>query len=191
MTKMRTAVLALQGAFAEHKKMLAELGTEVIELRQKKDLEKSFAALILPGGESTVQGKLLRELDMFEPLKQKIIHGLPVMATCAGAILLAEKLTGDKTVYFGTLPVEIKRNAYGRQSESFYIHGKFAETDNVPMPFIRAPQFVKFGNGIDILAESNGIPTALRYRNMLAMTWHPEITGCTAIHRFFLDKVVK
>lgn len=95
---MKVAVLAVQGAFEEHEKVLQELGAQTIQLRQAKDLEDSFDALVLPGGESTVQGKLLRELDMYEPLRAKIAAGLPVLATCAGLILLAEHIAGDDTV---------------------------------------------------------------------------------------------
>ena len=109
---MKVAVLAVQGAFEEHEKVLQELGAQTIQLRQAKDLEDSFDALVLPGGESTVQGKLLRELDMYEPLRAKIAAGLPVLATCAGLILLAEHIAGDDTVHFGTLPVTVKRNAW-------------------------------------------------------------------------------
>ena len=123
---MKVAVLAVQGAFEEHEKVLQELGAQTIQLRQAKDLEDSFDALVLPGGESTVQGKLLRELDMYEPLRAKIAAGLPVLATCAGLILLAEHIAGDDTVHFGTLPVTVKRNAYGRQLGSFhYAEGEF------------------------------------------------------------------
>ena len=131
---MTVAVLALQGAFLEHEQMLKKLGADYFEIRQKKDLDRSFDALILPGGESTVQGKLLRELDMYEPLRAKIAAGLPVLATCAGLILLAEHIAGDDTVHFGTLPVTVKRNAYGRQLGSFhYAEGEFVGIGTFPM----------------------------------------------------------
>ena len=121
---MRAAVLALQGAFLEHEKILESLGVPCFELRKKSDLEKDFDALILPGGESTVQGKLLHELEMFEPLKQIIESGAKVLATCAGLILLAEKIENDSRVHFGTMPVCVKRNAYGRQLGSFFTDRK-------------------------------------------------------------------
>ena len=111
---MKIAVLAVQGAFAEHRKKIEDLGIECIltsmELRKKEDLMKPFDGLILLGGESTVQGKLLKELDMYQILKQKIEEGLPVLATCAGLILLAENLTNDRNTYFATLPAAVKRN---------------------------------------------------------------------------------
>lgn len=117
---MTIAVLALQGAFAEHEKMIRSLGADCIELRQAEDLKKHYDGLILPGGESTVQGKLLRELGMFDTIKKQIEDGLPVLATCAGMILLASAIDGQPDSYFGTLPVRVRRNAYGRQLASFH-----------------------------------------------------------------------
>ena len=120
---MTVAVLAVQGAFAEHRAMLEKLGTQVFELRKAEDLERHFDGLVLPGGESTVQGKLLRELGMFRPLQKRIEEGMPVLATCAGLILLAKELSNDTGRYFQTLPVVVKRNAYGRQLGSFFYEG--------------------------------------------------------------------
>lgn len=116
---MRIGVLALQGAFIEHVQALCQLGVEAVELRQLPDLEQPLDGIVLPGGESTVQGKLLHELGMFAPLQKKIAQGLPVLATCAGMILLAEKLTNDSKVHLATMPITVKRNAYGRQLGSF------------------------------------------------------------------------
>ena len=115
---MRIGVLAVQGAFAEHEKMLEQLGAEYTEIRQRKDF-KDVDGLILPGGESTVQGKLIKKLNLFDDLQSAISNGMPVLATCAGLILLAEKLENDDTVHLGTLPVTVRRNAYGRQLGSF------------------------------------------------------------------------
>lgn len=189
---VQIAVLAVQGAFIEHEQTMRSLGAEVFELRQLRDLERRCDALILPGGESTVQSKLLKELKLFIPLKQLISNGLPVMATCAGAILLAEKIDNDPAVHFGTLPVTIRRNAFGRQLASFYTDGKFSRVpDPVPMPFIRAPQIISAADGVEILSSWQNQPTAVRYKNQLALTWHPEITGCGEIHRYFLENIVK
>ena len=116
---MKVAVLAVQGAFIEHEKALERLGVETVELRKAEDLEQDFDGLVLPGGESTVQSRLLKELSMFEPLKKKIEEGLPVLATCAGLILLAQNISNDENRCFATLPVTVKRNAYGRQLGSF------------------------------------------------------------------------
>ena len=126
---MTVAVLAVQGAFIEHEMMLNQIGVECFEIRKKTDLERSFDGLILPGGESTVQGKLLKELDLFDPLKQKIEQGLPVLGTCAGLILLAKQLSNYKHSYFGTLPVVVKRNAYGRQLGSFCVEAEMKGTE--------------------------------------------------------------
>ena len=127
---MKIAVLAVQGAFIEHEKSLQRLGAETVELRKAEDLEQDFDGLVLPGGESTVQSRLLKELSMFEPLKEKIEEGLPVLATCAGLILLAQNVSNDEKRGFATLPVTVKRNAYGRQPVS-YTHLTLPTTSRV------------------------------------------------------------
>ena len=186
---MKVAVLAVQGAFEEHEKVLQELGAQTIQLRQAKDLEDSFDALVLPGGESTVQGKLLRELDMYEPLRAKIAAGLPVLATCAGLILLAEHIAGDDTVHFGTLPVTVKRNAYGRQLGSFHYDGEIKGLGVYPMEFIRAPYIESVKPGVEVLAEVDGHIVAVKYQNQIALAFHPELSDDTRIHQMFLDMI--
>ena len=184
---MKIAVLALQGAFIEHEKMLERLGAEVIELRKKEDLEQAFDGLILPGGESTVQGKLLEEFGMFERLQKKIQDGLPVLATCAGLILLAGELSNDSNRYFGTLPVTVKRNAYGRQLGSFYCEEEIKGIGVYPMEFIRAPYIEKAAEGVETLAAVDGQIVAVQYGNQFAMSFHPELTQDTRIHKKFLE----
>lgn len=188
---MKIAVLAVQGAFIEHEKRMEQLGTECVELRQKEDLNQSFDGLILPGGESTVQGKLLRELGLFDELKTQIKNGLPVLATCAGLILLAETLSNDEHVYFGTLPVTVKRNAYGRQLGSFHTVQEFKGVGEVPMTFIRAPYIETASEQVEVLAEVDGMIAAVRYKNQLAMSFHPELDADTSVHRLFLEMVRK
>ena len=183
---MKIAVLAVQGAFIEHEKMLRSLGAECFEIRQKKDLEQDFDGLVLPGGESTVQGKLLRELDLFEPLQQKIKQGVPVLGTCAGLILLANQLSNDKHVYFGTLPVTVRRNAYGRQLGSFYAEQEMKDVGQIPMTFIRAPYIENVGEDVDVLAEVEGNIVSVRYGNQIGISFHPEVTDNTAVHEYFL-----
>ena len=183
---MKIAVLALQGDFAEHENFFALCGCKTLEIRQKKDLSLNFDGIILPGGESTVQGKLLRELDMLESLRSMIKSGLPVMATCAGTILLAEQLLDDPTVHLGTLSVAVRRNAYGRQLSSFYIESTFAEHKNIPMSFIRAPQIEFCAPDIEVLAEHAGRITAVRQKNQLAMTFHPELSNNHAVAEYFM-----
>ena len=121
---MVVGVLALQGAFIEHENVLNRLGVDCVELRNAKDLENNYDALVLPGGESTVQGKLLKESGMYDTIKSQIDNGMPVLATCAGMILLADNIEGDDTKHLSTMPVTVKRNAYGRQLGSFHYDGE-------------------------------------------------------------------
>ena len=187
---MRIAVLALQGDFAEHEAVFRRLDIPTCQLRQRRDLEQKFDALVLPGGESTVQGKLLRELGMFEELRARISNGLPVMATCAGTILLAQQILDDPTVHLGTLGIAVRRNAYGRQLSSFHISGSFAGIQAVPMSFIRAPQIEFCVPNVEVLAEHEGRITAVRQGRQLAMTFHPELGSDTRIAEYFISEVV-
>ena len=141
---MQVGVLAVQGAFAEHEHVLSELGISCVELRNAGDLNKPYDALILPGGESTVQGKLLRDSDMFDTIKSQIEGGMPVLATCAGLILLAQHIEGDDTVHLGTLPVTVKRNAYGRQLGSFHTEETVGSLGKVPTPYQISRESVRF-----------------------------------------------
>lgn len=187
---LKIGVLAVQGAFIEHKRMLESLGCECVELRQKSDI-CDIDALVLPGGESTVQGKLLRELDMFDALKEKIANGLPVLATCAGLILLASHISNDDNVYFGTLPVTVKRNAYGRQLGSFHTIREMKGIGQVPMTFIRAPYIEKCGDGAEVLAEVDGNIVAVKYKEQYGLAFHPELDEDDRIHEAFLNSVKK
>ena len=186
---MKVAVLAVQGAFEEHEKVLQELGAQTIQLRQAKDLEDSFDALVLPGGESTVQGKLLRELDMYEPLRAKIAAGLPVLATCAGLILLAEHLSNDEHVYFGTLPVTVRRNAYGRQLGSFHTDAEVKGIGEVPMTFIRAPYIETADEQVQVLAHVDDRIVAVQYGAQIGLSFHPELDADSRIHEKFLGLI--
>ncbi len=175
---MRVGVLAVQGAFAEHARAFADVGAETFEIRQARDLARPFDALVLPGGESTTQGKLLNDLGLFAPLKARIEAGLPVFATCAGLILLAERLEDDPTVWFGVLPVTVRRNAYGRQLGSFAARGAVGEgtDDRVPMAFIRAPAITAVAPDVSVLSTHGDRPTAVQWRNVWAFAGHPELT---------------
>ena len=188
---LKIGILAVQGAFIEHRKMLESLGCECIELRQKSDI-CNIDGLVLPGGESTVQGKLLRELDMFDVLKEKISNGLPVLATCAGLILLAEHISNDDNVYFGTLPVTVKRNAYGRQLGSFEADTKFDDSFDFTMTFIRAPYVESVSNSasdVRVLAEYDGKIVGVQYHNQIGLAFHPELGNDTRIHERFIKLV--
>lgn len=185
---MRIAVLAVQGAFAEHIDKLKKLGADCTELRQAADLEQDFDGLVLPGGESTVQGKLLREQHMFGPLREKIRQGLPVLGTCAGLILLAQEISNDGNVYFGTLPVRVRRNAYGRQLGSFHAEQEFAGIGRMPMTFIRAPyiETVLNRDRTEVLATVEDRIAAVRCGNQIGIAFHPELDEDDRIHGMFL-----
>ena len=186
---MKVAVLAVQGAFIEHEKALERLGVETVELRKAEDLEQDFDGLVLPGGESTVQSRLLKELSMFEPLKKKIEEGLPVLATCAGLILLAQNISNDENRCFATLPVTVKRNAYGRQLGSFYYEGEIKEIGTFPMEFIRAPYIESVEKNVEILAQVEEKIVGVAYKNQLAFSFHPELTGNDRIHDKFIELI--
>ena len=150
-SRKEIGILAVQGAFAEHASMLETLGAGTHLIRQAADLQIPMDGLVLPGGESTVQGKLLRELGLFEPLKEKIEEGLPVFGTCAGMILLAKKLEADPVRHFGVMDITVRRNAYGRQLGSFLAHEKFGDLGEISMPFIRAPYISEVGPGVVLI----------------------------------------
>ena len=186
---MKVAVLAVQGAFIEHEKALQRLGVETVELRKAEDLEQDFDGLVLPGGESTVQSRLLKELSMFEPLKKKIEEGLPVLATCAGLILLAQNISNDENRCFATLPVTVKRNAYGRQLGSFYYEEEIKGIGTFPMEFIRAPYIESVEKNVEILAQVEEKIVGVAYKNQLAFSFHPELTGNDRIHDKFIELI--
>jgi 5'-phosphate synthase pdxT subunit len=188
---MRIGVLALQGGFAEHLVALYRLGVEGFLVKKPSDLVKGIDALIIPGGESTVIGKLVKEIGLFDPIKEFINNGLPVFGTCAGMILMASEIENDKTVHFGTLPVTVKRNAFGRQLGSFYTIGKFGDIKDVPMVFIRAPIITKAAETVRILAEINGQIVAAQQGNLLVTAFHPELTDDLTVHDYFLTCLVR
>ena len=188
---MKIGVLAVQGAFIEHERMLERLGAQTVELRKKSDItENPLDGLVLPGGESTVQGKLLRELDMFDSIKALIEKGTPVLATCAGMILLASHIADDSTVHLGTLPVTVKRNAYGRQLGSFVTKSDFKGLGEFEMTFIRAPYVEKSeSDEVELLSEVAGKTVAVRYKNQIALAFHPKVGEDTRIHELFLKMI--
>lgn len=188
---IKIGVLAVQGAFAEHRQILEKLGVETFEIRQLRDLEQDFDGLVLPGGESTVQGKLLHDLGLFEPLRERIESGFPTFGTCAGLILLADKLSNDSHTYFATTPVTVERNAYGRQLGSFYTEENFEGIGKIPMTFIRAPLIKDAGKDVQILAKVNEQTVAVQYKNQLAISFHPELNSDLSVHKYFVENIVK
>jgi len=177
--------LALQGAFIEHEKRLSELGASAVEIRQKSDIS-SFDCLILPGGESTTMGKLLRDLGLFEPIKEMVESGVPTMGTCAGLLLLAKRIENDERRHLALMDITAVRNAYGRQLGSFHAEAAFNSV-KIPMTFIRAPYIKSVGDGVSVLSEVGGKIVAAREKNMLVTAFHPELDGDTTVHEYFLN----
>ena len=189
---MKIGVLALQGAFAEHIKMLEKLGIESFEIRKKFDLSNAVNnndvdGLIIPGGESTVIGKLLYDLDLFDDIKKLILKGLPVFGTCAGLILLAKEIENDNRTYLGAMDIKVRRNAYGRQLGSFFTESEFKGLGVIPMTFIRAPYISSVGKKVEILSEVDGNIVAAKENNILVTSYHPELNDDLKVHEFFIE----
>lgn len=190
---LTVGVLELQGAFAEHTAMLRRAGAEkVVGVREPAHLD-GLDALVLPGGESTVQGKLLRDLGMLERVKELVAGGLPIFGTCAGAILLAARIRGRPTqTRIGALDVEVARNAYGAQLYSFEAtapaDAEAFGADAAPLRIvqIRAPAFVDVGASVRVLASHGSTPVLVQQQNVLAATFHPELTDDPRVHAYFL-----
>lgn len=185
---MHIGILAVQGAFIEHKYMLDKLGVSSFFIRQKKDLNQKMDGLILPGGESTAMHRLLVDLDMLNDLKMMIEKGLPVFGTCAGMILLAKKIENQDLVHLGVMDIIVKRNAYGRQLGSFMTVDDFNQ-QQIPMTFIRAPYVSGVGHRVKVLSIVSDKVVAVREGRMLATAFHPELTDSTYIHEYFLNMI--
>lgn len=187
---MKIAVLAMQGAFAEHEKMLQRLGVETFEVRCLEDWNTHKDALIIPGGESTVQLKLLHELQLFEPIRKAIVNGLPVYGTCAGLILLAKTVEDSNLHTLATMDITVKRNAYGRQLGSFFTTAPMEGVgEEVPMTFIRAPYIAEAGSSAKVLATVDGHIVAARQDRQLVTAFHPELNDDLSVHKYFLTMI--
>ena len=187
---MKIGILALQGAFAEHERVLERLGVENVELRNLEDFQKyqkELSGLILPGGESTTMGKLLRDQDMLIPIREAILSGLPVFGTCAGLILLAKEITSQEENHLGTMDMVVERNAYGRQLGSFYTEAECKGVGKIPMTFIRGPIISSVGEDVEILAIVDNQIVAAQEKNMLVTSFHPELTDDVRLHQYFIN----
>lgn len=190
---MRVGVLALQGDFREHLFALEECGVTASIIRRPSELA-AVDALVLPGGESTAIANLARSFEIFDPLKSRIATGMPVYGSCAGMILLADRVldaaVGQET--FGGLDITVRRNAFGRQVDSFETDLEFAGITNPPVRavFIRAPWVESVGSGVEVLATFDHA-VAVRQGALLATSFHPELTGDNRIHRFFIESVAR
>ena len=191
---MIIAILALQGAFAEHQQMLQKLGADSVLIRNLPDWQEFIGrdepkGLIIPGGESTAMKRIMRD--------ENLVEGLPVWGTCAGMILLSKKIEGNDSESFlgdAAMNVIVRRNAYGRQLGSFYTEESFgdissSEDEKVPMTFIRAPFIVEVGEDVKVLAKVDGNIVAVRQGSLLATSFHPELNDDLRVHRYFLGMI--
>ncbi|WP_343577422.1 pyridoxal 5'-phosphate synthase glutaminase subunit PdxT [Mycobacterium sp.] len=194
MSAPRVGVLALQGDVREHLAALRDAGADPIRVRRRKELD-AVDGLVIPGGESTTMSHLLRELELLEPLRARLADGLPAYGACAGMILLASEILdagalGREAVPLNGIDISVRRNAFGRQVDSF--EGDIA-FDGLDLPvhavFIRAPWVERVGAGVQVLASAAGHPVAVRQRAVLATAFHPEVTHDRRIHQLFVDIV--
>ena len=187
---MEIGILALQGAFEEHAKVLEKLGVVSVQIRNLDDFQQhqsDLAGLILPGGESTTMGKLLRDQNMLLPLREAILNGLPVFGTCAGLILLAKEITSQEESHLATMDIVVERNAYGCQLGSFYTEAECKGVGQIPMTFIRGPIISSLGEGVEILATVDDQIVAAQEQNMLVTSFHPELTDNVRLHQYFIN----
>jgi len=184
---VKIGILAVQGDFEAHAAMLANLGAETVEVRTVADLE-GCDGLILPGGESTTQLQFLQEEGLYDAVKQFAADGGAIFGTCAGAILLATEVKNPGQASLGLLDMTVLRNGYGRQLASDVFFGASKLTD-VPleMVFIRAPIIESAGSGVEVLAEYQGKPVLVQKGNVMAATFHPELTDDNTVHKHFLE----
>ncbi|WP_062309457.1 pyridoxal 5'-phosphate synthase glutaminase subunit PdxT [Alicyclobacillus sendaiensis] len=185
---MKIAVIAVQGAFREHIAALRQLGADAREAKWARDLE-GVDGVVIPGGESTAIGKLMREYDMLEPVRELARAGKPIYGTCAGMIVLAKRIEGEDTVHLGLMDVTVRRNSFGRQRESFEADIDIPAIGAPPFPavFIRAPHIVSVGEGVEVLATYEDRIVAVRQGNLLATSFHPELTDDYRLHQYFLN----
>jgi pyridoxal 5'-phosphate synthase pdxT subunit len=188
---MKVGVLALQGDVREHARALEAAGASPVAVRDRGELD-AVEALIIPGGESTTIGKLLVRFGLLDPVKERVAEGMPVYGTCAGLILMADKVVGkeDAPHRIGALNVDVRRNGYGRQTDSFETD---LEVEGFDAPFravfIRAPVIERSGDDVSVLASCEGRPVLVSQGALLASSFHPEMTGDSRIHRLFVDMV--
>ncbi|MDR5659316.1 pyridoxal 5'-phosphate synthase glutaminase subunit PdxT [Serpentinicella sp. ANB-PHB4] len=185
---MKIGVLSIQGGVIEHIKHIEAVGCEAVEVKKIEQIN-DIDGLILPGGESTAIGKILRDRDMLAPLKNAIASGLPVWGTCAGMILLAKEVEGENIVHIGSMDITVKRNAYGAQLNSFITKKVIEDVDSkeIPLVFIRAPYITKTGNDVKTLLSIDGQVVAAKQKNMLVTSFHPELTDDITLHNYFIN----
>lgn len=194
MSAPRVGVLALQGDTREHLAALASAGADAVTVRRRSELD-AVDALVIPGGESTTMSLLLREFDLLEPLRARLADGMPAYGSCAGMILLCTEILdagapGRQASPLGAIDMTVRRNAFGRQVDSFEEDIEFVGLDDpVHAVFIRAPWVERVGPGVEVLASAAGHPVAVRQGAVLATAFHPEVTGDRRVHRMFVEMV--
>jgi 5'-phosphate synthase pdxT subunit len=183
-------VLALQGDYAEHQRMLERVGCRSRQIRKASELE-GLRALVLPGGESTTMLKFIEEEGLLGPLRTLHAEGAALFGTCAGAILLANDVTSPRQTSLGLIDMTVERNGYGRQLDSHEAEEPCDELEPGPLPmvFIRAPVIRRCGRSVRVLARHRGEPVLVRQDRVLAATFHPELSGDERVHRYFLERV--
>lgn len=188
---IKVGVLAIQGAVAEHLELLNQIPDVCAQEVKYLDELNEIDGLIIPGGESTAIGRLLRDFNLLQPLKERILNGMPVWGTCAGMILLAKSLENDPTVHLGVMDITVERNAYGRQLGSFATEVEIEKisSNKIPLVFIRAPYVTQVKSDVDILLEVNDHIVACQQKQMLATSFHPELTKDTSFHRYFINMI--
>lgn len=188
---IKVGVLAVQGAVAEHLELLNQIPDVCAQEVKYLDELNEIDGLIIPGGESTAIGRLLRDFNLLQPLKERILNGMPVWGTCAGMILLAKSLENDPTVHLGIMDITVERNAYGRQLGSFTTEVEIEKisSNKIPLVFIRAPYVTQVKSDVDILLEVNNHIVACQQKQMLATSFHPELTKDTSFHRYFINMI--
>ncbi|ABO48563.1 pyridoxal phosphate synthase yaaE subunit [Desulforamulus reducens MI-1] len=187
---MVIGVLALQGAFIEHQKSLAACGVDSIQVRKPHQLE-DIQGLIIPGGESTTMGKLMNQFELFEPIVEKAHNGLPLFGTCAGMIMLAKDIAGSTQPRLGLMDIEVERNAFGRQVESFETELTISELGEAPVRavFIRAPYIKSVAANVKVLAKYNEKIVLAQQDHYLVAAFHPELTNDVRLHQHFLKMI--
>lgn len=189
---MKIGVLALQGAVSEHVRSFAAIGVEAVPVHLPSQVN-GLEALVLPGGESTTISRLMKEFALLDDVRKLALQGFPVFGTCAGLILLAKKVIDFKLDTIGVLDVEVRRNAYGRQVDSFEADLEIKVLGAMPFRgiFIRAPIIEGVGDDVEVLCRLNGFPVAVRQGKVLACSFHPELTEDIRFHKYFVELIAR
>ncbi|SHK11171.1 pyridoxal phosphate synthase yaaE subunit [Alicyclobacillus tolerans] len=189
---MKIGVVAVQGAFREHQRMLNQLGVDTIEIKRSQHLE-NLNGIVLPGGESTSIGKLMREYGLIEPIREMVQQGTPIFGTCAGMIVMAKTISSGEEPHLAVMDVTVSRNSFGRQKDSFEADLDMDVIGSTPFPavFIRAPHIESVGENVRVLSRYQGRIVAVQEKHCLAISFHPELTDDSRIHQYFLEKIVQ